>query len=179
MRVILFFSVITLCCLTAEGQWPDYRLSGGGGVVYGSLPDKIGVGINASGYYHFTTKMRLNPNFSYYIPYQKHRSDRTITQHFWELNCDFHYIFQIRNTQYAIYPLIGIILVGDREKNEYTAEKDKIYNSDELRLYEGINIGVGGQYKVNDRMVLFADVKQSINVDFNTAVRIGILLGIK
>jgi hypothetical protein len=181
MRIILLFSVITLCCLTVKGQWPDYRLSVGGGVVYGSLPDKVGVGINASGYYNFTTKMRLNPNFSYYVPYRKHKSnpDLNITQYYWELNCDFHYVVQIRNTQYYVYPLIGIVLVGDREKKEYMDDNLKIHNSHELRLFEGINIGVGGQFKVNDRMVLFADLKQSVNVDFNTAVRIGLLFGIK
>jgi hypothetical protein len=179
MKKTVLFVFVTLSCFTLKGQYPDYRISAGGGIVYGSLPDKIGAGINLSGYYNFTTKMRLNPNFSYYIPYQKHRSDKTISQKYWELNVDFHYVFKFRNTPYAIYPFLGVLAVGDRNKNEYLAEKDKMYNSNDLDVYPGINIGIGGQYDLNGRMILFLDIKQSIVIDFNSAVRAGILWGIK
>jgi hypothetical protein len=179
MKKLLLFSILAVFYFTAKGQYPDYRISAGGGIVYGSLPEKIGLGINVSGYYNYSTKIRLNPNFSFYIPYQLRDTLLKITQNYWEFNLDFHYVVQRRNSDFSFYPLAGIVVVGDREKIEYRKEENRQYNSNELKLHPGVNIGVGGQYKLNDRAVLFIDLKGSIIIKSNLAIRAGILFGIK
>jgi hypothetical protein len=47
MKKTLLILALTVFCTSVYGQWLDCRISGGGGVAYGSLPDKIGIGINA------------------------------------------------------------------------------------------------------------------------------------
>jgi long-subunit fatty acid transport protein len=147
------------------------QFSGGLGINYGTQIDKIG--ITGKGTYSLNDNIELSGNFTYFLPYKYFTSytnngytfKTTITESIRTLNLDIHYNFRMSD-KLDVYPYLG----ANTTQVKITLESEIKYNSDSdtksdtKTVYEpGLNIGVGGGYKLSESLKGFGEIKYVVS----------------
>ena len=161
--------ILTLCCafinLVAYSQ--SDKFAAGVNLSYGTKIKNVGIG--AKGQYLFTDNIRGEISFEYFFKKEG--------LSMFDLNANVHYLFDVAK-KVKVYPLVGI---------GYTAWKSDIswdfgddyedfiipgssFNLDDEDLDIGsttdgrfaVNLGVGGQYELTDRINLNVEAKYQI-----------------
>jgi opacity protein-like surface antigen len=158
MKTKLSFLVFALCLLGSTQV--SAQLSAGAGLAFGSETEDLG--IRATALYQFNENWRAATDFIWYLDGEEDVS-------VWELNLNAHYIF-FEDGKFLAYGLAGLNLVG--------VSVDLGPLGDESDTEGGINLGVGGQYKINETISIQSELKYSLS-DFDQIVfGIGALIAI-
>lgn len=158
-------------------------------VNYGSEISNVGFG--AKFQYGITDAIRVEPSFDYYL-----EKDGV---GFWDINVNFHYMFDVAEN-IKVYPLAGLGYAnckytwnysdafGDYDYSNFLAKTryddwEDIYEDyfgdavkgegGEKSSSEGeitVNVGVGGEYQLNENWSVGAELKYQIISNFNQVV---------
>lgn len=131
----------------------------GGGVVFGTGSDDIGLGLRAR--FPVGDKVFLVPG----IDFMEFGENR----HFVAINGDVHYDFKIEENFYA-YPLAGLTL-GIRDRATQSR-----WGDDELEL--GINLGGGGLYYFTPEIAGMMELKAVVGGFEQLILTLGVLVSI-
>jgi len=115
-------------------------------------------GLGAQVQYEPISRWRVAPEFIYFFE-NEHRSALNA-------NLNFHYVIPT-STMFAIYPLAGFTY------GHYKVSTSGVSVSDDRC---GANVGMGAQFRIQDRLYFYSEARFQIMKDFNQSVSV---LGIK
>ncbi|MCD8287500.1 MAG: porin family protein [Porphyromonadaceae bacterium] len=72
-----------------------------------------------------------------------------------DVTVDAHYVFDCDNSDFSFYPIMGVGVAHYWNGNSY---KDN-------RLF--LDLGIGGEYAINDSFSIFAEVKSQWQTDYS------------
>jgi len=127
---------------------------------YGSEISNLGVG--AKFQYGITDAIRIEPSFNYYLEKEG--------VGLWDINANIHYLFDVAEKM-KVYPLAGLGYAHC--KLSYEMEGITSDDSDEISASSGeiaVNLGVGGEYQINENISIGAELKYQIINNFNQLV---------
>lgn len=150
MKKLLLTALLAFGLLFATQTSLQAQTKIGAGLVYGEAAESAGINLNAT--FRVSPQIEFAPKLNIYFP----EEDDTGLDGFWTANIDGHYIFAAE-TEYHLYGLGGL--------NIASAE---IAGIDESESELGINLGVGGEYHL-EQFSLFSELKYVIG-DFDQVV---------
>lgn len=119
----------------------------GAGVTFGfgtaNGMNNFGLGVRYN--YMLSDNVRIEPSFMYYF------DTDDFTQK--DLSLNAHYLFNMADDKFHIYPIFGVTTVFGKVVHHYA------------RL--GCNLGVGLQYDINDDFALIGEAKYKLVKDFD------------
>ena len=128
--------------------------------VYASKSSMAGLGAQVQ--YEPIAHFRLAPEFIYFF-----ESDKTSAIN---VNMNLHYIIPT-STTFAIYPLAGFSYARYKISNSVD-----LFGGDHSFDRCGANIGMGAEYRVQERLYFFSEERFQIMKDYNQSVTV---LGVK
>jgi hypothetical protein len=175
MKKILF--ILAALTITNLGvcQPGTNKAAVGGALIYGS--EIRSLGFNILGSFSIKDNIRVAPDLSYFIP---HHNDylgwREVTDMF-EINLNGHYLFPVVQNQIDIYPLVGFNLAfltfrGEPKNPDLIGNPKYDYRKNEID--PGLNIGVGGDYLINDKLNFLLELRYAISNYSQFAVKAGV-----
>lgn len=143
---------------------------------YGSEISNLGIG--AKFQYGITDAIRIEPSFNYYL-----EKDGV---GLWDVNANIHYLFDVTET-IKVYPLAGLGYANCKTSSwggessgghmDYDESGDVIWVEDEGEGGESsssgeiaVNLGVGAEYQLNEKLSIGAELKYQIISNFNQVV---------
>ncbi|MBS2213572.1 outer membrane beta-barrel protein [Carboxylicivirga mesophila] len=150
--IVLVFALILSCNLFAQ-SFDSSKIRAGAGLVYAT--DISNIGININGVYAFNEKWE--GAFGYTHIFEKDNISYNI------FDFDAHYVFHQQDEKMNFYGIGGLNITG--WKADFGAAGD-LSDSD-----FGINLGVGMNYKLSDKLNLAPEARFTIVDD--TYFRIG------
>lgn len=134
----------------------------GAGVTFGfgtgNGMNNFGIGVRYN--YMLSDNVRIEPSFMYYF------DTDDFTQK--DLSFNAHYLFNMADDKFHIYPIFGVTALFGKEK--FVDDSDHY-----MRM--GCNIGAGIQYDVNDDFALIGEAKYKLVKDFaNVHFAVGCLV---
>lgn len=137
------------------------QVSAGGGLAYGT--DLNDLGIQVHGGYQINEEWRGFTSFIYYL-------DGIENISFWELNFNGHYFF-VNDEKAQAFALAGlnIINVG------ISIDLGFLGQVNESSTEVGLNIGVGGQYALAEKLKAIATLKYAISSADQLVLSAGVL----
>jgi hypothetical protein len=141
-HVLLF-----LCLATAPALCSDLKAQTGigGGFTYGNQIERLGLDLRAD--FKLNNRWALSPKAHLFFP----QSTGNITERWTSFNIDAHYLLNLENILF-LYPLAGInISAWSRENRRLNSQ----INGSEI----GINLGLGGLFKITSNVDGFMEVK--------------------
>lgn len=145
MKKYIFMAIVAIAAVfNAYAEQGDVSL--GAQFVYASKHSMAGLGAQLQ--YEPITNWRIAPEFIYYFK-NDHWSGLNA-------NVNIHYIIPTSST-FAIYPLVGFTY-GNYKAHEVSFNRC------------GANIGLGAQYRINERLHFFTEERFQIIKDFNQSV---------
>ena len=155
MKKYIFMAIIAIAsCFNMSAEQGD--VSAAAQFVYASKHSMAGLGLQVQ--YEPIAKFRLAPEFIYFF------KDDGLSAY--NVNMNLHYIIPTSNTV-AIYPLVGFSF------GHYMADALVGTVSDD---HCGANVGLGAQYRIQDKLYFFTEERFQIMKDFNQSVTV---LGLK
>ncbi len=148
MKKLFFAAFIALVSLTASAQEKQFSL--GAQLSYGSETERVGFGVKAL--YGLTDHLRLEGSFNHFF-----KSDYVTL---WDANVNLHYQLPL-SSSFQVYPLAGLT---------YMRASATIANNTVSDGKLGVNLGVGGQYELNDSWALTGELKYQIISNSNQLV---------
>lgn len=152
-NILLVFALILSCNLFAQ-SFDSSKIRAGAGLVYATEIENIGININ--GVYAFNEKWEGAFGYSHFF---KNKYDVSYNV----FDFDAHYVFHQQDDKMNFYGIGGINITG--WKADLGAFGD-VSDSD-----VGINLGVGMNYKLSDKLNLAPEARFTIVDD--TYFRIG------
>ena len=155
MKKFIFLAVLAIA--TALGASAEKgNISLGAQFAYASKNSMAGLGLQLQ--VEPVNRFRIAPEFMYYF---KNNGVSAINA-----NVNLHYVIPT-SSSFAIYPLLGFTYAN--YKNDGILE-----DANEGRC--GANVGVGAEYRIQDRLYFFSEERFQIIEDFNQSVTV---LGLK
>ena len=149
MKKYIFMAIIAIAAVfNAYAEQGDVSL--GAQFVYASKHSMAGLGAQLQ--YEPITNWRIAPEFIYYF-----KDDGLSALN---VNLNVHYIIPTSNSV-SIYPLVGF------SYGHYMADAPGGTISDD---HCGANVGLGAQYRINERLHFFTEQRFQIMKDFNQSV---------
>ncbi|MBR4828978.1 MAG: outer membrane beta-barrel protein [Muribaculaceae bacterium] len=146
MKKYIFMAIIAIAAtINAHAEQGD--VAAAAQFVYASKNSMAGLGAQMQ--YEFATNWRVAPEFIYFF-----KNDGLSALN---VNLNAHYVIPTSAT-FAVYPLVGFSYghyVGD-------------FSVDRC----GANIGMGAQYRIQDRLQFFTEERFQIMKDFNQSVTV-------
>lgn len=121
---------------------------------YGSNNETVGFGIKAQN--NFTDNIRGEAQFDLFA--------KKAGWGMWDLAINGHYLFNITE-KFTIYPIVGFTYTNwyhTWEERETTASGTYIREKSDHYSRFGSNFGVGGEYKLTDRLSTYLEVKKQV-----------------
>ena len=146
MKKFLLLSLVALAGVFSMNAAQGEKAFGGQ-FSYASKHSMVGLGLNFQ--YEFVNNFRVEPEFIYYF-----ESDHLSA---FNVNLNFHYLIHTSN-KFAIYPLAGF---------SYARLNPEI--GDGFNRF-GANVGVGGEYTINNRFAFYVEERFQILKDMNQSV---------
>jgi outer membrane protein X len=148
MKKILFAALIAITgFVTLHAEVGD--MSAGFQFSYASKNSMIGLGVNYQ--IEVVRNLRVEPEFIYYFE-NKHLSD-------YNLNLNLHYLIPTYSGLY-IYPMAGFSYVNFKDTAVFTTHTNRY----------GANVGLGVEYRINDRLKFYTEQRFHIIKDWNESV---------
>lgn len=164
MRIWKNLLLTSLFAILTTGAFAQVGI--GAGLSFGT--DVSEVGIFARGSYQFAEQWRGAATFNYYLA----GNEGGVSVSFWDINLDAHYLFW-ENEQFRAYALGGLgIAIISVDANVPSVPG---FDYNESTSDFGINLGAGGEYKVNENVRPFAELKFDVGL-YNQLV---IMAGVK
>ena len=155
MKKFIFLAVLAIA--TALGASAEKgEISLGAQFAYASKNSMAGLGLQLQ--VEPVNRFRIAPEFMYYF---KNNGVSAINA-----NVNLHYVIPT-SSSFAIYPLLGFTYANYK----YDGILD---DANEGRC--GANVGVGAQYRIQDRLYFYSEERFQIIEDFNQSVTV---LGLK
>ena len=155
MKKIIFLAVLAIAtALGASAEKGD--IAAGVQFAYASKNSMAGLGLQLQ--VEPVNRFRIAPEFMYYF---KNDGMSAINA-----NVNLHYVIQT-STTFAIYPLLGFT---------YANYKFDTLAGDFNEGHCGANVGVGAEYRIQDRLYFFSEERFQIIEDYNQSVTV---LGLK
>lgn len=153
---------MALACSGAFAQQGEK--AAGLNLSYGSKIKNLSIGVK--GQYGITNDIRLEGAFDYFLEKNGMKM--------WDINANVHYLFPVTE-QIKVYPLAGLSYSSWNTSTEVFSNNDDNYeNSGSASSAStgkiGINLGVGGQYELNEKVTLNAELKYQLISDFSQVV---------
>ena len=149
---------------------------------YGSEIKNLGIG--AKFQYGITDAIRIEPSFNYYLEKDGFG--------LWDISANFHYLFNVAE-KINVYPLAGIGYANvksgwgfeydeDYDYEDYYSLKSRNSWEDDYDYEEDmeggstnsgeivVNLGVGAEYQLNEKLSVGAELKYQIISNFNQIV---------
>jgi opacity protein-like surface antigen len=104
--------------------------------------------------YNAAEQFRLEASYTYLFPKKEKLVGDEISFSVWDFAVNGHYLFSISD-KIVIYPLAGLSVLGGKVKATYRGHSEA--EKADPKLY--FNLGVGADFKLNDRVVLNAEPK--------------------
>lgn len=185
MKKLFMVAIILMVGVGAAMAQKDVKAVGLN-LNYGSKPKNVGIG--AKFQYGITDAIRIEPSFNYYLEKDGFG--------LWDVNANFHYLFNVAE-KVNVYPLVGIGYANvkssygfdydeDYENEGYSLNSrngwedydyDEDYNYGEGMKGEStnsgeiaVNLGVGAEYQLNEKLSVGAELKYQIINNFNQVV---------
>jgi len=172
--------IIVAFLMVASLQAQKGKIGLGGGLAYGSEIKKMGIDLRGS--YGITDKIDGVASFTYFFPDKEEYFGGEVKWNVWEFNLDGHYKF-VESDEYAVYGIAGINFTGTHWSSKYewvnpiTGQTEK-YDESDSDMNIGLNIGVGGQYNLNEQLGLFVEPKYVIGDYDQLVITFGIIYGL-
>ena len=155
MRKYIFLAILAIVStINLHAEQGD--VSAGAQFVYASKHSMAGLGAQVQ--YEPVTNFRIAPEFIYFF-----KDDGLSALN---VNLNLHYVIPTSSTV-AIYPLVGF------SYGHYMADALEGTVSDD---HCGANVGLGAQYRIQERLYFFSEERFQIMKDFNQSVTV---LGLK
>ena len=155
MKRYIFMAILAIAStINVNAEQGD--VSGAAQFVYASKHSMAGLGAQIQ--YEPITNFRIAPEFIYFF-----KDDGLSALN---VNLNLHYVIPTSNTV-AIYPLVGF------SYGHYMADAFEGTVSDD---HCGANVGLGAQYRIQERLYFFSEERFQIMKDFNQSVTV---LGLK
>ncbi len=159
------FFFIGLFLLTSQATFAQF--SAGAGLSFGSEVEQLG--IFARGQYDFTEQIRAALTINFFFPETEEVSVIETRSQVTTINADGHYIF-LDQDPFKVYGLLGLnFAIANAEVSGPGFDEDD--SESEL----GVNLGVGGQYFVNETFSPFAEIKYVIGEADQLVIMAGVL----
>ena len=144
-KLMLIIAVMIGFAANAQAQKGAFEL--GGSVILGTGDDFTNYGLGARARYSFTDHFRGDLNADYFLK----KDDITM----YDINANLHYLFNLGDSGFRIYPLGGFALVHSEDK----------YHGNGIYIKESItdvafNLGSGIEFPIADRLRSFGEVKE-------------------
>lgn len=165
-KIILAFIFIAL------GTMANAQEKIGAHAIFGSYK---GLGLGVNGEYMFNEKWAIAPDFTYFFPEGVNDESRT----FWDVNINGHYYFNDKDA-FKVYGLVGINYSHFAyETKPKTINTINIWNIDTKTNKSSfgtttINIGIGGNYDMNDVLELFSNLKYTAHILSGVTFSVGV-----
>ena len=163
-KVILLGMVVLFSMSYVKAQ----QITVGGGLAYGTEVEKAGITLN--GQYFFTEKFAAAPSFIFYFPEKSSYSfpgySYEVKASVWEFNADVNYYFY-GNDVVKFFGEGGLNITTAKAKVKTTGNGSQSQNSSNTEA--GINLGVGADFKVGEKIVPFVSMKYTVS-DFDQLV---------
>lgn len=155
--IVLLTFITTINCMCYAQKYI------GGGIAYGTQIESAGIGIN--GEYFVTDQISIAPSLIYFFP-RTFIGDLKFKQT--DLNINANYYFET-GSEFNIYALGGLnfAVVSVPFFNPFNGER-----SNNSSTEVGLNIGGGLNYKINDQLLPFVELKYNIS-DFDQLILMG------
>jgi outer membrane protein X len=155
MKKFIFLAVLAIVtALGASAEKGD--IAAGVQFAYASKNSMAGLGLQLQ--VEPVNRFRIAPEFMYYF-----KNDGLSA---FNANANLHYVIPT-STTFAIYPLLGFT---------YANYKWDVGYGDTSVGRCGANVGVGAEYRIQDRLYFFSEERFQIIEDFNQSVTV---LGLK
>lgn len=141
--------LVLFCVATTLGLYSDLKAQTGigGGFTYGNRIERLGLDLRAD--FKLSDRWALSPKAHLFFP----QSTGNITERWTSFNVDAHYLLNLENIMF-LYPLAGInVTAWNRENRRLNSQ----INGSEI----GINLGLGGLFKIAVNIDGFMEVKYS------------------
>lgn len=155
--IILIILVIIVNCTCYAQKYI------GGGLAFGTQIESVGIGIN--GEYFVTDQISIAPSLIYFFP-RTLFGDLKFKQTDLNINANYHFD---TDSELDFYALGGInfAIVSVPFFNPFTAER-----TSNTATEVGLNLGAGFNYKLNDKLMPFAELKYNIS-NFDQLILMG------
>ena len=156
MKKIIFLAVLAfVTALGASAEKGDIAV--GAQFAYASKNSMAGLGLQLQ--VEPVNRFRIAPEFMYYF---KNNGVSAINA-----NVNLHYVIPT-SSAFAIYPLLGFTYANYKYDGGIFADVNEGHC--------GANVGVGAEYRIQDRLSFFSEERFQIIEDFNQSVTV---LGLK
>ncbi len=173
--LVALFAVVA--GVSAQSQKGDRAV--GLNLGYGTEIESLGIG--ARFMYNFTDRVRIAPEFTYFLPKSQSAvlGINAVSGKFkmWDINVNAHYLVPLQD-KFQLYPIVGLIISNvSASASIYDSSLGHVSGSaSDTKL--GVNLGVGIQYDVTSTVFVNGEVKYSLISDYDQAV-ISVGLGFK
>ncbi len=160
-RILTIFSVLAFGVGSVFAQKGEMAV--GANINYGT---EGSIGFGAKYQYNILDALRIEPSFDYYV------GEHSINM--FDINVNAHYLFDVVD-KVKVYPLFGLgftswgasgDFAGDGAMGEYME-----VSSSSSRLNKiAVNVGVGGEYLLSEKIAINLEMKYQIISNFNQFV---------
>ena len=160
---IVAIAVVTMSVAANAQEKGDMAV--GGNFVVGMGDEITNFGIGAKFQYNVTNPIRLEAQFTYFLPKDYGDGFGDAKLKMWDLSAYVHYLFPVAD-QINVYPLAGLGILGVTA----SAEADTgfgTYSASASTSNFGFGLGGGIDYKLSEKLILNAEVKYRLGGDWN------------
>lgn len=164
MKKLFMVAIILMVGVSAAMAQKDVKAVGLN-LNYGSEISNLGIG--AKFQYGITDAIRIEPSFNYYLEKDGFG--------LWDVNANFHYLFNVAE-KINVYPLAGIGYANVKSSYGFEYDEDYEYDGEEMEGEStnsgeiAVNLGVGAEYQLNEKLSIGAELKYQIISNFNQVV---------
>ena len=152
-RLMLIIAVMIGFASSSQAQKGAFEL--GGNVVLGKGDGFTNYGFGARARYSFTDHIRGDLNADYFLK----KDDITM----YDINANLHYLFNLGDSGFRIYPLAGIALVHvEVDGAEFDGPGVHVESSGASDTDVAFNLGGGIEFPIADRLRVFGEAKEMI-----------------
>lgn len=161
MKKLFMVAIILMVGVGAAMAQKDVKAVGLN-LNYGSEISNLGFG--AKFQYGITDAIRIEPSFNYYLEKE--------SKGLWDASVNVHYLFDVAE-QIKFYPLAGLGYANSKNEG-WSVDLDGDDDAEMSESYESgefiVNLGVGAEYLLTEKLAIGAELKYQIINNFNQVV---------
>ncbi|MBT33598.1 MAG: hypothetical protein CMO01_28365 [Thalassobius sp.] len=149
------FVVLTFSSQIAFAQEKG-AVTAGGGFVYGSSLEKLGIGL--TGQYYFTDNLAGEVGLNFFFPDKYRTNNYEAKYSVWTINLNVNYYFNTQSDVVKPYVLGGLNFANIKSKVSRNSES---YSDTHTEV--GINLGGGLDFTISDKVTPFFNMKYVVS----------------